>query len=193
MPSRILVIDGHPDPDRARFCHALAEAYADGARSTGKEARLITLADLDIPLLRTAHDFTTPPTAPDILRARDDMQWADHVVLVFPLWLGGAPSLLHAFLEQAARGAFFAETDGKGIRSHFKGRSARVIVTMGMPDMIFRLVFRAHGVKAIMSSILGFAGFAPVRMNLFGGVGAVTRNVQLDRLGKVRALGCGGS
>jgi hypothetical protein len=28
MPKRIANIDGHPDPDRARFCHALADAYA---------------------------------------------------------------------------------------------------------------------------------------------------------------------
>lgn len=34
MP-RLLLIDGHPDPDPARFGHALADAYAAGAAEAG--------------------------------------------------------------------------------------------------------------------------------------------------------------
>ena len=192
MSNRILVIDGHPDPDRKRFCNALAEAYLDGARSTGKEARLLTVAEADFPLLRTAVDFAAAPDAPAVLRARDDLMWCDHLVLIFPLWLGDAPAFLRAFIEQVARGAFVAETSGKGIRQNLKGRSARLIVTMGMPALIYRLMFHAHGLRAIMQGVLGFGGVAPVRSTLFGAVEAATGKTAAHRLQAVSALGRAG-
>lgn len=115
--------------------------------------------------------------------------WADHLVFVFPLWLGGAPALVRAFLEQVARGSFFADTAGDGIGRKLNNKSARLIVTMGMPAFIYRVVFHAHGVKNIMQGVLGFAGFRPVQLTLFGAVEAVDANVQKSRLARVRTLG----
>ncbi|MEZ5956326.1 MAG: NAD(P)H-dependent oxidoreductase [Hyphomonadaceae bacterium] len=189
MAQKILIIDGHPDPARARLCHALADAYVDGALASGKETRLISLAEAPVEILRSAAEFATPPVSEHILRAQADIAWADHLVLVFPLWLGGAPALLRAFLEQTARGNFFAATEGAGIRQKFKGKSARVIVTMGMPALIYRLMFHAHGVKNITEGVLGFAGFAPVRMTLFGAVENTRTEKQRANIETVRMQG----
>lgn len=189
MAQKILIIDGHPDPARARFCHALADAYIDGAMSAGKETRLITVAELSLEVLRTAAEFAAPPTSTQIVSAQADIAWADHLVLVFPLWLGGAPALLHAFLEQIARGNFLAATEGPGIRSKFKGKSARLIVTMGMPAIIYRLFFHAHGVRNVMSGVLGFAGYGPVHATMYGAIESVKARQQTARLAEVRALG----
>jgi putative NADPH-quinone reductase len=189
MARKVLIIDGHPDPARAHFCHALADAYVEGAMGSGKETRLISVAEAPIEILRTASDFAAAPTSAQVLSAQADIVWADHLVLVFPLWLGGAPALLHAFLEQIARGAFFAATEGPGIRSRFKGKTARIVVTMGMPSLMYRLMFRAHGVRNIAEGVLGFAGFGPVRMTLFGAVEASSSHRQRARLEQVRLLG----
>lgn len=189
MARKVLLIDGHPDPSRARFCHALADAYIEGAMDSGKETRLISVADTPVETLRSAADFAAATTSTHILSAQADIAWADHLVLIFPLWLGGAPALLHAFLEQVARGNFFAATEGPGIRSKFKGKTARLIVTMGMPSLVYRLFFQAHGVRNISQGVLGFAGFGPVRMTLFGAVEAVKPRQQEIRLARVRMLG----
>lgn len=60
---RILIIDGHPDPDPERFCHALADAYAAGAAR--HSVRRLDLARLDFPLLRKPSEWLTgkPPAA----------------------------------------------------------------------------------------------------------------------------------
>ena len=189
MRKKILIIDGHPDPDRKRLCHAMAEAYAEGAIDAGDETRLITLAEMDIAFLHTAADFARPPEAPAIVSAQRDIEWAEHIVLVFPLWLGGAPALLRAFLERVACGSFFAETSGRGIRQRLRRKSARLIVTMGMPAWIYRIVFHAHGIKSLMEGVLGFAGFRPVRATLFGAVETQTAQVNKTRLAHVRELG----
>lgn len=189
MTQKILVIDGHPDPERGRLSHALADAYIQGAMAAGKETRIITLAETPIEFLRSARDFAAPAEALEIRSAQADIAWADHIALVFPLWLGGAPALLHGFLEQVARGNFFAATEGAGIKPKFRGKSARIIVTMGMPAFIYRLMFHAHGVRNIVSGVLGFAGFAPVRVTMFGAVESVKPAVQKARLAQVYDLG----
>ena len=147
---------------------------------------------MSFPMLRTEADFASPPEDAAILRARDDLLWCDHVVIIFPLWLGGAPALLRAFFEQIARGSFVAETAGRGIRQKLKGRSARLIVTMGMPAPIYSLVFHEHGVRNVMQGILGFGGIAPIKRTLFGAMEAASPQTQRARLLAVQQLGAEG-
>jgi putative NADPH-quinone reductase len=49
-----------------------------------------------------------------------------------------------------------------------KGRSARVVVTMGMPSLFYKWFFRAHSLKALKRNILGFVGIAPIRQTVIG-------------------------
>ena len=168
----ILLIMGHPDGSATHLCHALAEAYADGARQAGHAVRSVDIAKLDFPVLRSQHDWAQG-TVPESLRpVQADLTWADHVVLFFPLWLGDMPALLKAFLEQVARPGFAVPAPGSGTQGAklLAGRSARVVVTMGMPALVYRWYFRAHSVRSLERNILGFVGFAPVHETLVGSV-----------------------
>lgn len=191
-PRRILVIQAHPDSGTPHLCHALAEAYAQGARQAGHELRLLDIASLDFPMLRSPREWNEGAVPPGLLGAQDDIRWAEHLVFFFPLWLGDMPALLKAFLEQIARRGFAFEPEagnplGKKLLS---GRSARVIVTMGMPALVYRWVFRAHSVKALERNILGFVGIGPIHETLVGSVetlgpsGVATWSDRLRRLGR---------
>ena len=75
-------------------------------------------------------DFAAPPAEP-MLAAQAQVAAADHIVIVFPLWLGTMPAALKAFFEQLARAEFaLADAGGRGPRRNLRGRSARIIVTM---------------------------------------------------------------
>ncbi|MFC3073430.1 NAD(P)H-dependent oxidoreductase [Shinella pollutisoli] len=193
MPRRILIIVGHPDPGPKRLCRALAESYAEGARSAGHAVRSIDIATLDFPLLRTAEEFAAhsmPATLEDAVQA---IRQAEHIVFVFPLWLGTMPALLKAFLEQVMRpGVAFAYPEaGKGgfAKTLLKGRSARVVVTMGMPAFFYRLWYLGHGVAGMRRNILNFVGISPVRETLFGMVEGVSDATRREWLARMRALG----
>ena len=168
--ARIAIIDGHPDPDRARFVHALADAYEEGARQFHSVDR-IDLATLDFPLLRSATDWKEgkPPAA--IQPAQEIIRHAGHVAIFYPLWLGDVPALLKGFLEQVLRPGFALGMGESGFPKRLlKGRSARIVVTMGMPAPFYRIFYRAHSVKSLERNILRFVGFAPVRRSLIGNV-----------------------
>ncbi len=175
MPRRILVIQGHPDPSGGHLCHALAQAYADGAEAHGHTVRHLEVATLDFPLLRRAQDWEHGPVPAGLAGAQGDLAWAEHLVLLFPLWLGDMPALLKGFLEQVARPGFAFKGEGSNPFQHkgLAGRSARIVVTMGMPAALYRVYFRAHSVKSLERNILGFVGIAPIEHTLIGGVGSL--------------------
>ena len=144
MPRRILIIVGHPDPNPKRLCRALAEAYAEGAEAAGHRVSRVDLATLDFPLLRTIDEFeheTIPANLKGVAEAIGD---AEHLVFVFPLWLGTMPAMLKGFLEQIMRPGFafaYPDTGSSGfVKTLLKGRSARIVVTMGMPAFFYRAV-----------------------------------------------------
>lgn len=187
MPKRIAIIDGHPDPDQMHFVHALADQYERGAREAGHEVRRITIANLDLPLLRTAKDFQSGTAPPAIRACQRDLAWAEHWVILYPLWLGSMPALLKGFFEQVARPGFaFRAARGRGThKKMLAGRSAHVIVTMGMPGIFYRWYYRAHSLKSLERNILAFMGIAPVRATIVGmveGVSAAVRKKWLQRV-----------
>jgi putative NADPH-quinone reductase len=160
---RILIVDGHPDADKARFLHALADSYRHGAEIAGHEARTVRLCELAIPFLGNAREFAAQPESRDIREQQEHWRWAQHVVLLYPLWLGSMPALVKAYLEQLMRPGFaFAYRDKGFPRKLLKGKSARIVVTMGMPSMFYRLYYRAHSVRSLARNILGFVGIDPV-------------------------------
>jgi putative NADPH-quinone reductase len=171
MGRRILLIQGHPDPQPTHFGHALADAYAAAAREAGHVVETVTVATLDFPLLRTRAEWDSGEVPPALAPVQEAILRAEHLVIFFPLWLGGMPALLKGFLEQVARPGFAIQpTGGAGWNKLLGGRSARLVVTMGMPAIVYRWVFQAHSLKALERNILGFAGIAPVQETLVGSV-----------------------
>ncbi len=191
MPARIIVIQSHPDPLGGHLCHALAHAYIDGARAAGHEVRVIDIAQLDFPLLRSQKDWLDGEVPTALRAAQDDIRWAEHLVFFFPLWLGDMPALLKGFLEQIARRGFaFEPVQGNPLgKKLLTGRSARVVVTMGMPALVYRWIFRAHSLRSLERNILGFVGIAPVHETLIGGVDGLGEAGVKRWLGKMRRLG----
>ena len=190
MAKHIVIIQGHPDGASRHFCHALADEYAKGAQDASHQARRLDVAQLDFPLLRTKEDFEQgePPAA--IKEAQEAIKEADHLVIVYPLWLGSMPALLKAFLEQVLRPGFAFEYQSRGMpKKLLKGTSARIVVTMGMPASVYRWVYFAHSLRSLKRNILAFCGIAPIRSTLIGNVEGMSDRQRMEWLDEVRGLG----
>jgi putative NADPH-quinone reductase len=190
MAKRIAILQGHPDSSRSHLCHALAEAYAGGAAGGGHEVDLVNIGELDFPVLRSKQAFETGALPPSLAPAQAAIGRADHLLIVYPLWLGTMPALLKAFLEQVFRPGF-AVAPGPGMpwKRPLKGKSARIVVTMGMPVFAYRWYFGAHGLKSLERSILGFAGIGPIRESLFGTIEQAGDGKRQAWIAKLRRLG----
>ncbi len=189
MTQHVLIIDGHPDPRPERLCHALAAAYREGAVEAGHEVRTIAVAKLSFPLLTTQEEFQGGEPPADIKSAQDDLKWCDHLVIIYPLWLGTIPALFKGFLEHTFRPGFAFDEETAGWPQGKLAGSARIIVTMGMPGFIYRWYFGAHSLKSLEHNILRFAGLGPVRETIYGMVDSVSTAEREGWLGEVRELG----
>ncbi|WP_203292682.1 NAD(P)H-dependent oxidoreductase [Maricaulis parjimensis] len=191
MSQSICVINAHPDPGEGHFVSALADAYAQSAEAAGHAVSRIRVADIPLDLMHSAEEFATPPSEP-VRNAQEKIQAADHVVLVFPLWLGMVPARLKAFIEQVGRNAFFLDTSGdsnKWPEQKMKGKSARLIVTMGMPGFAYGLIFGGHSLKGLAQGVFGMSGFKPVRRTVFGGVEAAGDKGRARMLARIKKWG----
>lgn len=190
MGLKITIIDGHPDASEGRLCHALADAYANGAREGGHETRRIDIARLDFPVLRTREEFETGGAPPDVEVAQDDIAWAEHLLIVYPLWLGTMPALLKAFLEQTFRPGFaFERSEARWPKKRLGGRSARIVVTMGMPAFLYRWFYLAHSLRSLERNILKFSGIRPRGETIFGMVDAASAEKRARWLESMATLG----
>jgi len=173
------------------YSEALGNAYLRGAESGGHEAKLFVLAGMHFdPILREGYQG---PQAlePDLAAAREAFIACDHVVFVFPLWLGDMPAIMKGFLERLVQPDLLAiqKSGGHASWKVFKGKSARVIMTMGMPGWFYRWYFGAHALKVLKRNILHFTGISPVHSTIYGMIEAVGDDKRKQWLREVEALG----
>jgi putative NADPH-quinone reductase len=150
----------------------------------------LTASTLSLPPLTTKQDFDSTPPA-EVATAQAAIAGANHLVIVFPIWLGGMPAVLKGFFEQVFRPGFLLVDPSKGWlgKRKLSGVSARIVVTMGAPGFVYRWWFGAHGVRSLESAILGLAGIRPVRTTMLGGVEAAGDPKRQRWLAEMRRLG----
>ncbi len=167
---RVLVIMGHPRVDS--FCAALAQAYQRSAETDGHEVKSLILAELGFdPNVHHAR-IHEQPLEPDLVRARQEIEWAEHLTFVYPIWWGTMPALLKGFLDRMLLPGFafeVRETDG-GYAGLLHGKSAQLLTTMDTPPSLVKFVLRSPGHRAFSVATLGFCGIRPVRIRMFGPV-----------------------
>ncbi len=101
------------------------------------------------------------------------------------------PALLKAFLEHVFRPqvAIAKPEGGKIWKKLLTGKSARIVVTMGMPAFVYRWYFRAHSLKSLERNILQFSGVSPIKASLFGLIEGRSDATREKWLATMRTLG----
>ena len=166
--ARIAIIVGHART--GTYCEALGEHYARGAKAGGHEVALFATARMRFdPVLREGFE-RVQPHEPDLKSAYDAIRASDHLVLIFPLWLGTLPAIFKGFLERVLQPDLGGPAKEGRFMQLLKGKTARVIISMGMPGFIYRYWYGAHALKMLRRNILNFMGVHPVRSTIFGHV-----------------------
>ena len=177
MRKNILIINGHPLQDS--FCSALGEAYREGAEKNGSCSQIVFLSELNFdPLLR--HGYRkSQPLEPDLKKTQELIRWAEHLVIVYPVWWGSMPALLKGFIDRTFLPHFaFSYQKGSLLpKKLLQGRSASLLTTLDSPPLLHSLLFKKPGIQSLKKSVLQFSGFHPVRVKMFGPI----RNSSLSR------------
>ena len=187
--TKIAIVVGNPMRDS--YSEALGQAYLRGAESGGHEAKLFLLACMNFDAILREGYRREQPLEPDLVAARQALKASDHLVFVFPLWCGDMPAIMKGFIERVLQPDLLAiqGSHNRASWSILKGKSARIIMTMGMPGWFYRWYFGAHALKLLKRNILHFTGVSPVRSTVYGMVVGVGDEKRKQWLREVEALG----
>ena len=193
---KILLIDGHPD--ETRLTSALMSAYRRGAEEAGYQVSHIVIRELAFePNLQFGYKRRLE-LEPDLLAAIDARKTCDHMVWVHPVWWGGLPALLKGFIDRTFLPSIMfdyneAKLGGMGWDGYLEGKTARIIVTMDTPQILYRLLYSAPSVNQLKKTTLEFCGVKPVKVNQFAPVKGSTQEKRESWIKTAHVLGLKGA
>lgn len=186
---KIAIINGHPNKDSFNF--GIVDAYKAGARESGAEIKEIAIANLRFdPNLRFGYQKRME-LEPDLVRAWEIIQWADHLVWVHPVWWGGLPALTKGFVDRLFLPGFAYQYRKNSVwwDRLLKGKTAHIMTTLDQPGWYYRLMYGRPSVNQLKKSTLEFCGVKPVKVTYIG----IIRNSEDEQrskwLEKARGLG----
>ncbi|EHQ60683.1 hypothetical protein PDENDC454_18953 [Paenibacillus dendritiformis C454] len=189
MKSNILVINGHPDPQS--FCSALSDAYRKGASGSKAQVRSIDLSKITFnPNLQFGYRKRTE-LEEDLVEAQKLIQWADHLVFVYPTWWGVMPAILKGFIDRVFLPGFAYKyrKNSLTVEKLLTGKSAHLIVTADAPAWYNKLAYGNAEYNVMKRNILKFCGVSPVRVTELGPIRGSSDKFRAQWLGKVNQLG----
>ncbi len=188
MKKQLLIL-GHPNLDS--FCASLAQAYDNGVNEVEREIQTLYLADLSFDPVLHHSKALDQPLEPDLLKAQNMIQWADHLILIYPTWWGAAPSLMDGFFQRVFTPGFaFQYQKGKLFWDKcLAGRTAHIITTMSTPPWYYRLVYNDCGIQVLKKTILGFSGIKTTQITRIGPIHKFTDQQRTQWIERVQDMG----
>lgn len=191
MTKRIYVLNGHPADTSLN--RVLAVSYVEGATDMGLEVRLTHLHDLDFDSDWGRSGYGDPKPLETVLeQVIADIEWAEHFVLITPMWWGGLPAKLKGLFDRILLPGRAFDTRNPGLlfpAPMLKGRTARVILTSDTPNWFLGLVYRNALPRQIRDQILGFVGIKPTKFTHLAGASKATSGVVDRWITRVTKLG----
>lgn len=186
---KILIINGHPNPDS--FNYGIAAAYKQGALTAGAEVKEIVVADLNFsPNLKFGYQKRTD-LEPDLLDALEKIKWADHMVWIHPVWWGGLPAMLKGFIDRVFLPGFVFQYRENSVwwDKLLTRKTARIITTLDQPSWYYWLMFGRPSVNQLKKSTLEFCGVKPVKVSYVGPLRNSNAEFRAEQLKEIQQLG----
>lgn len=156
---KILILNGHPNHNS--LSKALADRYFQGASRNGNEVKVINLNELKFdPILHKGYQ-EIQQLEPDLINAQNDITWANHLVLIFPIWWSSPPALLKGFIDRVFIPGFaFKYHPGKTMWDKLlKGRTSEIILTTDAPNWWNKWILNDPAINMMKKGVLEFSGF----------------------------------
>ncbi|WP_163397832.1 NAD(P)H-dependent oxidoreductase [Flavobacterium fluviatile] len=186
---KILIINGHPNPESFNF--AIANEYHKGVLDSGSQVETITIAELQFnPNLQFGYQKRTE-LEPDLAEAWKKIQNADHLVWVHPVWWGGLPAITKGFIDRLFLPGMTFQYRKNSVwwDKLLKGKTAHIITTLDQPGWYYRLIYARPSVNQLKKCTLEFCGVEPVKVSYIGIVKTAKEEQRKKWLQKVYDFG----
>jgi NAD(P)H dehydrogenase (quinone) len=158
-------------PSHGGFGQEAASRYRQSAEENHCCVDYLDLAAMTFDPILWGGFQSKQPFEPDLKKAQEAIQKAEHLIFLYPLWWGAMPALLKGFIERVFLPGFaFAFSKGGHTQKLLANKTARVIVTMDSSFEEYKRDVNLAGERIIRDAILKFCGIDSVEVNYFGPV-----------------------
>ena len=195
---KTLIIYNHPH--EGSFCSAIREAVHSGLKKGGHPCKVINLdKDQFDPVMR-GKDLKAFVMAgrmgeegldgvdPIVLRYMKKLHWAEHIVMIFPVWWMTMPAMMKGFVDKVIfPGGAYKMEDGKLVSTLSDLRQVTVISTMNTPSDIYKDLFGNSLEGSLIKGTFNQIGIHDVRwisLNMVKQSGDERRWLWLDEIEK---------
>ena len=185
---KILIINGHPNKES--FCLALSEAYKKGSLANGSEVELLNLIDLNFNLNLTNGFSKNTELEPDIISAQQKITWANHIVIIHPVWWGSIPALLKGFFDRTLLPGFaFKYKENSPMWDKLlSGKTGHLIYTCDTPIWLYKYLFLSPSVNQVKKRTMEFCGITPVKVTAIAPIRKSTQQFRENWLLKIEQM-----
>ncbi len=188
---KILVFLGNPTKDT--YSGRLADAYEESARTAGFEVERVNIQDLKFDPVLHAGYKEIQALEPDLKMMQDKINWADHIVFIYPNWWVSMPAQMKGMFDRMWLPGFAFNFDKptKKLIKRLTGKTARVIIVAGTHSPFMTWWKFGDYTNEISHGILDFAGIK-TKVSAFGPTEKVAVNVLDHWVEQVKKLGAHG-
>ena len=193
---KTLVVFNHPYG--GSYCSAILEAVEDGVKDGGQECRVINLDQDDFDPVMRAKDLIAFSGAgrvgesalgtvdEQVMEYKKDLEWADHLVMIFPIWWMTMPAMMKGFVDKVIFPGVAYEMDNGRLRTRLHSlKQVTIITTMNTPADIYRNNFGNSLEGSLMKGTFNQIGIHDIRwisLNMVKQSGDEKRWLWLDEI-----------
>lgn len=169
----ILVINGHPD--KKSFSASIFNEIIENLNKEKHKIETLNLAEMKFdPVLRFGYRERMKEDT-EITYSQELIQWADHLIFIYPIWWSSMPSLMKGWIDQVFTPGVAYSSNRKGIfvlnfitgrqfKKLLKNKTADIITTSQGPSWWYRIfsgiisVPDSYGIAVLKSAVLNHCG-----------------------------------
>ena len=169
----ILVINDHPD--KKSFNASIFKEVVKNLNSKKHQIETLNLAEMKFdPVLRFGYRERMEEDT-EITRSQELIQWADHLIFIYPIWWSSMPSLMKGWIDRVFTPGIAYSSNRKGIfvlnfitgrqfKKLLKNKTADIITTSQGPGWWYKIfsgivsVPDSYGIAVLKSAVLNHCG-----------------------------------
>ena len=193
---KTLIIFYHPY--EGSYCNAILTAVKDGLERSGQPHKTIDLGKDEFDPVMRAKDLSAfanmgrlGEAALDdldthVLRYKKKLEWAERIVMIFPIWWMTAPAMVKGFIDKVIFPGVAYNMDGPQLKSRLHSlRQVTIITTMNTPADVYRDQFNNAIEGSLIKGTFNQIGIHDVEwisLNMVKQAGQEKRRIWLEEI-----------
>ena len=193
---KTLIIYYHPH--EGSFCSAIRDAVISGLETGEHEYKLVDLGRDEFDPVMRAKDLKAFAMAgrigeeglegvdPIVLKYMKELRWAEHIVMIFPIWWMSMPAMMKGFVDKVIFPGVVYKMEGGNLVSMLSGlKQVTIITTMNTPSDVYKSMFNNSIEGSLIKGTFNKIGIHDIRwisLNMVKQVGDEKRWVWLDEI-----------